>query len=253
MSRNYSQCAKCPGKICYPFAGVNDPLPSFEEAPEFCPMRRMPEVIESAGRRYDSANIREFARLASLQEAECYEWTDEGIKTNIPRIEEILQFARKCHFRRLGIAFCVGLREEARRTADIFEKKGFEVVSVNCKVGRVPKESIGINGGEKIAGPDLLEPMCNPIVQSAVLNAEDVDLAVLLGLCVGHDTLFIKYSKAPCTVLAVKDRVTGHNPLAPLYLSKSPYYRRLETPAQPDAEPSADADQWRKVDITVED
>lgn len=59
-----------------------------------------------------------------------------------------------------------------------------------------------------------------------ILNAENVDLAIMLGLCVGHDTLFIKYCQRPVTVLAVKDRVTGHNPLAALYLSSS-YYRRL--------------------------
>jgi len=29
------------------------------------------------------------------------------------------------------------------------------------------------------------------------------------------------------TVLGVKDRVFGHNPLAALYLSASPYYSRL--------------------------
>ncbi|RLC63210.1 MAG: hypothetical protein DRI01_05620 [Chloroflexi bacterium] len=48
----------------------------------------------------------------------------------------------------------------------------------------------------------------------------------MLGLCIGHDTLFIKYCRVPMTVLAVKDRVTGHNPLAALYLSQS-YYGRL--------------------------
>ena len=42
----------------------------------------------------------------------------------------------------------------------------------------------------------------------------------------GHDSLFFKYSTAPVTVLAVKDRVTGHNPLAAIYLSES-YYRKI--------------------------
>ena len=51
----------------------------------------------------------------------------------------------------------------------------------------------------------------------------DADLYVVLGLCVGHDSLFIRYasrwSDAPVTVLAVKDRVTGNNPCAALYLA----------------------------------
>jgi uncharacterized metal-binding protein len=68
--------------------------------------------------------------------------------------------------------------------------------------------------------------MCNPITQAEVMNAENVDLAIMLGLCIGHDILFIKYCRVPMTVIAVKDRVTGHNPLAALYLSDS-YYARL--------------------------
>jgi hypothetical protein len=63
-------------------------------------------------------------------------------------------------------------------------------------------------------GTGIMEPMCTPIAQAEVLNTEKVDLAILLGLCVGHDTLFLKYCHVPCTVLAVKDRVLGHNPLA---------------------------------------
>ena len=79
---------------------------------------------------------------------------------------------------------------------------------------------------EKIRRADQFESMCNPIAQAKVMNAENVDLAVVLGLCIGHDTLFLKYCQVPVTVLAVKDRVTGHNPLAALYLTGS-YYRRL--------------------------
>ena len=74
--------------------------------------------------------------------------------------------------------------------------------------------------------PPLKEPMCNPVYQAKLLNAEKTELNVLLGLCVGHDSLFFKYADAFTTVLAVKDRVTGHNPLAPVYLSGS-YYGKL--------------------------
>ena len=41
-----------------------------------------------------------------------------------------------------------------------------------------------------------------------------------MGLCVGHDSLFLKYAEAPCTVLAVKDRLLGHNPLAAIYYDR---------------------------------
>ena len=69
--------------------------------------------------------------------------------------------------------------------------------------------------------------MCNPIFQAKLLNREKTQFNVLLGLCVGHDSLFFKYAEAPTTVLAVKDRVTGHNPLAAIYLSDS-YYRKIK-------------------------
>jgi len=229
-SKQKTMCVKCAGKICYPFAGVNDPLPSVEEAPDYCPMRRFPEVLKKAEAEYDRPDVKEFARLASVQEAECYEMTAEGIHTRLPRIEETMAFAGKCNYKKLGIAFCIGLKEEAGIISRLFSAKGFDVVSVNCKVGRVPKENIGIKGDEKITGPDLMEPICNPIGQAEILNRESVDLAMMVGLCVGHDTLFLKYCKAPCTVLAVKDRVLGHNPLGAVYLSKGPYYSRLNTP-----------------------
>jgi uncharacterized metal-binding protein len=71
--------------------------------------------------------------------------------------------------------------------------------------------------------------MCNPLRQVKVLDHEKAELSVLSSLRVGHDSLFFKYADAPTTVLAVKDRVTGHNPLAAVYLSHS-YYRKLKHP-----------------------
>jgi len=46
-------------------------------------------------------------------------------------------------------------------------------------------------------------------------------------LCVGHDSLFIKYSEAPITILAVKDRVLAHNPLGAIYQAESYYKNKL--------------------------
>lgn len=97
---------------------------------------------------------------------------------------------------------------------------------MQCKAGCVPKETIGIKPEEKVSGPEKWESMCNPIAQAMIINHTDVDFAIMLGLCIGHDTLFIKYCDVPLTVLAVKDRVLAHNPLAALYNSNS-YYRRL--------------------------
>ncbi|MFW6081381.1 MAG: DUF1847 domain-containing protein [Desulfosalsimonas sp.] len=244
-----TQCAHCDGGTCYPSTGINDPMPPIDKAPPSCPMRQHEDIVRQGTTHYHWSNIREFARLASIQEAQCYE-TDSGkLRTLIPRIEEVMQFSAKCGYTTLGLAFCIGLKNEAEKISKIFESNGFDVASVCCKVGRTPKESIGVEGSEKIRGPEAMEAMCNPIVQAQLLNSQEVDLAIMLGLCVGHDTLFLKYCNLPCTVLAVKDRVLGHNPLAAVYLSESPYYGRLTKSRVQEAREEG----WKKVDITSEE
>jgi uncharacterized metal-binding protein len=226
MTRKYSpKCSQCPSKACFPPMGSGE-KPSLEKAPSFCPMRNMAETLEEARAEYAKPEVHEFARQASIQEFECYENTPEGRRTKNPRIVELIQFARKMGYRKLGLAFCGGLDQEARIITEILEKSGLEVVSARCKIGAIPKEEIDIKPAEKIGGPDSCETMCNPIAQAKVLNEEKVDMAVMLGLCLGHDTLFFQYCRVPVTVLAVKDRVTGHNPLAAIYLTNS-YYARL--------------------------
>ena len=69
--------------------------------------------------------------------------------------------------------------------------------------------------------------MCNPVGQALAMNEEKTEFNILLGLCVGHDTLAIKYMDAPCTVLAVKDRVTGHNPIQAIYMANGYYKKRF--------------------------
>jgi len=69
--------------------------------------------------------------------------------------------------------------------------------------------------------------MCSPITQADILNAANTEFNIVFGLCVGHDSLFMRYSDALSTVLIAKDRVTGHNPLAAINLHKS-YYQKLK-------------------------
>jgi uncharacterized metal-binding protein len=191
-------------------------------------MKLMPEVFSDAAVEYKKPEVREFARLASVQEFQCFEQPTSHHRARLSRIEELIQFALKCGYKKLGIAHCGGLIKEAGLLTDILEKNDFDVVSVQCKAGAVPKEEIGIAATEKISGPENWETMCNPIAQAMIINRTKVDLAIMLGLCIGHDTMFIKYCTAPVTVLAVKDRLLAHNPLGALYLSES-YYRHLRT------------------------
>ena len=224
-AKSSPNCARCVKGDCHPPIKAGE-TPPMDKLAAFCPMKNVPEVIKKAVAEYARPEVKEFARQASIQEFECYERLPDGLRTKNPRILELIEFARKCGYKKLGLAFCVGLQNEARTLTEILENNGFEVVSVCCKVGAVAKESIGIKPEEKIFGSENWESMCNPIAQAEILNAEKVDLAVMMGLCIGHDTLFIRYCQRPMTVIAVKDRVTGHNPLAPLYTS-STYYAYL--------------------------
>ena len=105
---------------------------------------------------------------------------------------------------------------------------GFEVFGVACKAGAVDKTAVGIDPACHAVGKN----MCNPIFQAKRLNREGTELNIVVGLCVGHDSLFYRYSDALVTTLVAKDRVTGHNPAAVLYQLDS-YYKRLLTPSDP--------------------
>ena len=212
------ECARCKKVVC----GSEH----FLEGPPNCPTKNRSEVIERAMTEYDNPEVGEFARQASVQEFECYLNLPEGRTARNPRVEEVAQFAKKMGYKKLGIAFCVGLKSEAETLTKILENRGFDVVSICCKTGGIPKERIGITEEQKIRGPGVYESMCSPISQAEILNEEGTEFNILVGLCVGHDSLFFKYAHAPTTVLIAKDRVFGHNPAAALYLSGS-YYRKL--------------------------
>jgi len=224
MTANLSDCARCPfaisERLCRTAGG---------KAPAFCPTRDLKQLADTSLKLYHQDKYAEFARQASIQEAEAYanrELGYEQVRPSKTRIEEIAEFARKMNYRRLGLAFCVGLRREAKIVSEIYSTRDFEVVSVICKAGCRDKELIGLDDEQKII-PHQPEAMCNPINQALVLNHSQTDFNILLGLCVGHDSIFLKEAEAPCTILAVKDRVLGHNPLAALYNIDS-YYRSLK-------------------------
>jgi len=196
--------------------------PGTKAYPTFCPMARENaqgnEALVHAREAYDDAETRRLALAAAQTEADRYPLE--------PRVEEVMSFARRIGANHLGIACCVGLLHEARLFQEIVEGHGFQVSSVCYKVGSIPKEVVGITDAEKVH-PGQYEVLCNPIGQAMLLNAAGTDLNVLVGLCVGHDSLFIRHSEALVTVLIANDRVTGHNPVAVLYTSHS-YYRRVQ-------------------------
>jgi uncharacterized metal-binding protein len=201
-------CAECGRVAC----GSGDA----EAYPRDCPSRE-PGGDELLAL-YKDGEDRHLARNAALVEAHGY--------CRLTRIEEIIDFARRCDFSRLGIACCVGLLREAAVVGRILRANGFSVDSVACKNAALPKEELDLAEEDKVV-PGAFEAMCNPIGQARALARAGTELNLLLGLCVGHDSLFMKHSVAPVTVLAVKDRVLGHNPLAAIYLADGYYHDKL--------------------------
>lgn len=183
--------------------------------PDFCLTAGLdPAAFGSVMEEYEKPENRSVMTAAALVEHEGYgRWC---------RVRETIEFARKMGFHRLGIATCMGLISESRTLARILRSHGFEVYGIGCKVGAVPKVEVGIPEECEDTGVN----MCNPLLQAELLNRAETELNIVMGLCVGHDSLFYRHSEAPVTTLVAKDRVTGHNPAAALYTSGS-YYRHL--------------------------
>jgi uncharacterized metal-binding protein len=138
----------------------------------------------------------------------------------------MLALARLMGYQKIGIATCIGLLDESDRLSAILRAQGLKPFSACCKAGSIDKAELDLKEGDKIR-PGTFEPACNPIAQAKILNSEGMDMNIIMGLCVGHDMLFNKYSEAPVTTLLVKDRVTGHNPAAVIY-GQNHYYKRLQ-------------------------
>ncbi len=215
-------CAYCPPNVRACRQGEGD-----ARGPGFCPSKVAPETVEDAFALYSDPFERQVAQESARVESEGYcRWT---------RVEEICQFAHKMGFRKIGIAACISFVDQARTVSGILESHGFEVASVACKHGGVAKEDIGLTDSEKVR-PGAHESMCNPISQAEVLNRAGCELNVVLGLCVGHDSLFFKHSEGLATTLVTKDRVLAHNPIGALHLAES-YYSKVWGPARPETPP----------------
>lgn len=203
-------CIDCISGVCGGGRGV---------VPDYCPGCHISaEQLEGAKAAY---------RLETMTGlyAEALAETGEECGEALTRVEETMAFARRIGAKKIGIASCVGLLSESGVLARILRANGFEVYGVCCKVGSLSKLDTGLS-------PEMLAQfkngpiMCNPVGQALLLNRAGTELNIMMGLCVGHDTLFYKYCEGYCTALVTKDRILAHNPAGALYETGS-FYRRL--------------------------
>jgi len=192
--------------------------------PQDCPRKNYPRALkQTLEKSRKDASIRKI----NIACEEVLKRGHDSFGYNWTRVRELIEYARVLGYKRIGIAGCIGLIEESKILGRILKEAGFKVVLVSCMAGGAARPKFGLkerNGASSSV-------VCNPLMQAAVLNGEKTELNVMVGLCLGHDILFTRKSKADVTPLIVKDRVTGHNPVAALYTSKTYYKQKLWNPS----------------------
>ncbi|MDR1657399.1 MAG: DUF1847 domain-containing protein [Deltaproteobacteria bacterium] len=204
-------CSECSARNCY----RND-----SQYPSFCLTVATPEGAQEAKELYtEKSEIATLLRAAGEIETEYY--------GRMTRVEETVALAKKLGVKKMGIASCLALLNEASIFAKCVRSAAIEPLTVICKIGSIDKCDLGVHNEMKLM-PDHKEANCNPFLQARTLNEWGSEFNVMMGLCVGHDAIFNRYSQAPVTTLIAKDRVLGHNPAAAFYLSKTFYSRILD-------------------------
>ncbi len=79
----------------------------------------MPALCEELELLYSEAEIRKFAQAATRQERAGYDFSESGRRPKKMRVEEIHDLADKMGFKKIGIAFCFGRKEEAKILPDV--------------------------------------------------------------------------------------------------------------------------------------
>ena len=172
--------------------------------PDYCQANEYLEELDKARKEYAKPDV------IDIYKAACAVRENNGGMT--PRIKEALLLAKELKLSKIGFAACTSMADELRLLVKLFSKEGFQVYTAGCQIGRVTAEERNVPEAKGYVGA-----LCNPITQAEILNREGTELNFMLGLCMGHDILFTRYSQAPVSTLIVKDRVTGNNPAAVLY------------------------------------
>jgi uncharacterized metal-binding protein/predicted Fe-Mo cluster-binding NifX family protein len=133
------------------------------------------------------------------------------------RLAELVYFALEMGYTKLGVAFCVDLLEPTSVLTGVL-RRFFEVVPVCCKVRGIRGWESGSPGPQQTrSASEGSVAACDPVGQAAALNAAATDLNVLVGLCVGADSVMSKESRAPVTTIFVKDKSLANNPIGAVY------------------------------------
>lgn len=217
------QCSKCEVRVCTVDA-EGKRLPG--EAPSWCPMKTKADVIKRALEKQTDED-RRIAHAAAVVESEAYLREPWGLKPYATRILEVINFAKKMGYKKIGIACCFASGWDANVLHNVLANRGFEVLARFCKVHQLHNTDFLNLKEEETLVPGGYQSMCNPIAQVDCLVDSGCEMIITHGECTGHDALAGKYSQVPFTVLGVKDRVLAHNPIVALTCPWNAYYQKL--------------------------
>lgn len=166
-----------------------------ENLPKNCPMQDE-SVCGIALPEYFTEDTEKFFRTSTEVSAVGYGRWD--------RLRTTIEFCKRMGYKKVGLAFCGAVHKDAKFAADTMRAAGLTVVSVMCKAGHVDKCDVGVM---RFKPPEMFEGICNPILQAKLMNEEKTEFNIIYGLCVGHDSVFTKYSDAMVTTLQIKDKI----------------------------------------------
>lgn len=190
--------------------------------PKNCPMRDE-EYVKDIFEEYNDPEIHRFYYATKTSGV-------PGTSASFtPRLIYVINMIKHLGYKKIGLAFCVRMRKEACMYANLIRKHGIEVESVSCCNCGINIADLGVALPENCD----FDAACNPIGQAQLMNNAGVEFNLVMGLCAGHDSLFIKHANAMSTVVAVKDPATGHCPTKALYLYDE-YYAPFFEPKDTD-------------------
>ena len=147
----FSICAWCEEKPC---------SKENKEYPEWCIITDRNWFGEIAPKYEEEENSLIFKTAAHIETTGYKKW---------PRLKEIAEFAIEAGFETIGIAFCIGLKKEAKIVADYYKEKGLKVASAVCCCGSFDKQELGIPAKDRFSNTGF-ESACNPIAQAKFLE-----------------------------------------------------------------------------------
>jgi uncharacterized metal-binding protein len=173
-----------------------------------CRVKSCQRAVSCSGESFDLTEaMEEYHTDANQQVVQAAaEIVDDGRAGTLSRIEELIEFSKLMGYKKIGLAYCWGLTDLASAVRAVFKANGLRAVGVSCTVGGFRQSEVNEKSG-------LPGASCSPLNQAAQLNADGADLAVVIGLCMGHDVLFTRAFQGDVTTLLVKDRPYNHNPL----------------------------------------